>query len=375
MSFKAILKYFLIWQVLIVFVVMVAGNLIPLRPSDTFLGASISGYLQNPLLNFRSNFDGVHYVLIATHGYNFGQQAFFPLYPSLIRAIYHLFESPILAGVLISSIAFLLALYFLNRLILLDCPPRVAKWTIWLLLAFPTSFFFSAVYTEGLFFLLVVLSFYLVRTGHPWLGSISAAFAGYTRLIGIFLLPALFFEILSQNRDLPVFKIMKKFIPLLIIPLGLLVYMNYLNETTGNPLIFYELQSSFRQGRSTELILPYQVLWRYVKMVFTVNSQDPLYLTIWLEFITGVVFSILSLVSLFRQRLSYAVFNFLAFILPTLTGIFTSLPRYVLVCFPVFLLLAQFISVRRSWRRLVLGTFMVFWVVYLALFSRGFWVA
>jgi hypothetical protein len=129
----------------IIVIVVVSGSLISLRKSDTFLGGGITKYLQNPILNFRSNFDGVHYVLIATHGYNYGQQAFFPLYSTLIRKLRPLIKEPVLAGTLISSVSFFVALFFLTRLIRLDASIPVAKWTIIALLIFPTSFFSASV--------------------------------------------------------------------------------------------------------------------------------------------------------------------------------------------------------------------------------------
>jgi hypothetical protein len=159
MKFKTLFKHFLYWQLAVLVIVMLSVSYLPLRESDIYLGEGITKYLQNPLLNFRSNFDGVHYVLIATHGYNFGQQAFFPLYPDVIRKLRPYIPDPVLAGTLISSFSFLLALILLDRLIRMDYAPDVARWTILALLIFPTSFFFACVYSEGLFFLLVLLSF------------------------------------------------------------------------------------------------------------------------------------------------------------------------------------------------------------------------
>lgn len=375
MSFKKILKYFLFWQVAIVVVVTIAGSVLPLRESDSYLGGSISKYKANPLLNFRSNYDGVHYALIATHGYSYGQQAFFPFYPKAISLFRGYIDDPILIGALISSISFLGGLYVLSKLILLDYSASVTRWTLLALLLFPTSFFFSAVYTEGLFLLLIVSSFYLLRTGRPGLACLVAAVATYTRLIGIFILPAFFIELLAQNRHLPLKQNIARLIPLIIIPFGLLLYMAYLDRTTGDPFAFYHLQPLFNQQRSVEIVLPYQVVWRYLKMITTVNVSDPLYLTIWLEFSIGIIFLGLSTISLFKQRLSYAVFNILAFILPTLTGVFTSLPRYVLICFPGFIILGQYLDRNPSKRKWIIGSFVLGFGLFLALFANGYWVA
>lgn len=377
MTFKAILKYFLIWQVTIVFVSSAAGNFLPLSRSDTYLGGGIAKYLGNPLLNSRSNFDGVHYVLIATHGYNFGQQAFFPLYPDLIRLSRSVVENPILGGTLISILSFLVGLVFLDRLIRLDYPARVSFWTIVTLLAFPASFFFSAVYTEGLFFLLIISSFYFARKSNWLLAGILGGLASYTRLVGVFLFPALLIELWSQYQVTPRSwqKTGLSVLKLLLIPAGLLLYMKYLHETTGDPLAFYHVQKLFGQNRSLILVLPYQVYWRYLKMLTSVAWGQPFYFTLLLEFVSGAVFFLLTTISVFRQRFSYAVFCLFAFAVPMLTGNFVSLPRYVLVCFPAFIIIAQILSRFRASRLVIIPGLILLNITALILFIQGYWVA
>lgn len=377
MKFKTLLKYVLIWQVLITALVITSPRLLPLKISAIFLGGGVTQYLENPLLNFRSNFDGVHYVLIATHGYNYGQQAFFPLYPDIIRYLFRYFRQPVLMGSLISVIAFLLSLVFLTRLINLDYTKSVPRWTVILLLTFPVSFFLGSVYTEGLFLLLVVLSFYCARKNMWLMAGICGGLAAYTRLVGVFLFPALLVELFWQGKNrMPKLSILiSRVIPLFFIPLALIIYMYYLDKTTGDPLAFYHIQTAFNQARSLHIVLPYQVFWRYIKMVLTVNHNDFLYLTIWLELITGIVFSLLAVISVFRQRPSYAVYNTLAFFLPTFTGNFVSLPRYVLILFPLFILLADFLVKHPKIRLLYLGLSGLAFVVFLSLFARGYWVS
>lgn len=375
MTIKSIIKYFLYWQIAILLVVTMATYTVPLRPSDIYLGGGITRYLSDPLLYFRSNFDGVHYILISTHGYSYGQQAFFPLYPEIISRFKAIIPNPVITGYLISSVCFIFGLIYFYRLITLDNSAKVAKWTMLALLIFPTSFYFSAVYTESLLFLLVVLAFYYARTRRPWQAVIFAALAGYTKFIGIFLLPALLTEFYLQNSTQSFRTLMVKLAPVLLIPSGLLLYMYFLQQTTGDPLSFYHIQTAFNQQRSIEIILPYQVFWRYLKMIYTVNQTDPLYLTIWLEFSVGLLFFILSAISLFKQRISYALFNLFAFIIPTFTGTLTSLPRYVLVCFPIFILFGRFLESKPKNRFLFFGIFTVLWIVFLSLFSRGYWVA
>lgn len=370
MKFTTILKYFVLWQAAIIIVTIAAQNSsLPLR--ETYLGSGTQGYIEKPWYYSRQNFDGMHYTYIANRGYGYSEQAFFPLYPTVMRQLMTLpiLNNAVTTGILISVISFLAGLYLFSKLILLDYSPNVAKWTILALLIFPTSFFFTSIYTEGLFFFLTIAAFYSARTHHWLLAGIFGALASYTRFIGILLLPALFLEWWQQGRRF------KHFLPLLLIPLGLVIYMNYLNKTTGDPLAFFHVQADFAQGRSEKLVMLYQVFWRYVKMIFTVNHADPLYLTIILEFATGIIFLITAIYSFVKQRLSYAVFNLLAYLTPTLTGSFTSLPRYVLLCFPSFLLIGEVLARSSLVRKIILGTFTLSLIIYLTLFARGYWVS
>jgi Gpi18-like mannosyltransferase len=278
--------------------------------------------------------------------------------------------------VLISSLSFLVGVVYLIKLSGLDYPINVSKLTFMIILFFPTSFIFSSVYTEGLFFMLMILSFYSARKNNWLLAGIFGGLAGYTRFVGIFLFPALLIECIFQARSagLGIKPFIKKVLPLGLIILGLGIYMFFLFKTTGDPLAFYHVQTEFFQSRSQRIIMPYQVVWRYIKMIFTVSHNDFLYLSIWLEFLTGITFMILSVISLFKQRLSYAVFSISACLLPTLTGNFVSLPRYVLICFPLFILLADLLASHRKIRLIYFTLSGLGLFVFLSLFARGYWV-
>ena len=130
---------------------------------------------------------------MARRGYDNLQQAFFPFYSNLIRFLTPYFKNSTFAGITISTLSFTLGLIILYKLVRLDYPDEIANLTIILLLVFPVSFFFSFVYTEGLFFLLIVGSFYAARRNNWLLAGILGGLASYTRFVGILLLPALIF--------------------------------------------------------------------------------------------------------------------------------------------------------------------------------------
>ena len=380
MTTGKILKYYLLWQLAILVITALSAFVLPLR--QNYLGVGIQTYQSNPLLYSRANFDGNHYLSIAKNGYGYAQQAFFPMYPNLIKKLSAFINSPVIAGLLISNISFLIALVFLNKLLLLDNTKEVSRWTILLLLIFPTSFFFGAVYTEGLFFLLLISSFYFARTGKWWLAVLCGGLAAYTKFIGIFIFPALLVEWWLVHQDIKNLKSsiwrkkIKNLIPIFIIPMGLVVYMLFLNRTVSDPIAFFHAQKLFGQARSEKIILLYQVFWRYAKMIATVDRSNPIYLNVLLETFTGIIFLTTSIYSFLKHRLSYSLFNFATYIVPTLTGNFVSLPRYVLICFPSFIILAQAISKTGiKTRKILLLSSAIIFSLFLGLFARGNWVA
>lgn len=368
MNTKSIFKYFLLSQILIITITLFSPRFLILR--ETYLGGATQTYQSNPLIYSRGNFDGIHYIAIAKNSYGHLQQAFFPLYPMTIRYANTLFANPYLSGIFISSISFVLSLVVFKKLIALDYSDQIVRHTLLSLIFFPTSFFFSFVYTEGLFFLLILISLYLARTNRWWLAGAVGALASYTRFIGIFLIPALLVEAYLQKR-----LNLKNILAIGLVIVGLGLFMNYLGGSVGDPLAFIHVQKYFGQGRSDSIILWPQVVWRYLKMVATVNQSDPLYLTIIFEFGVSLLFSVLTFFSVLRVRASYALFGLLAYITPTLTGSFTSMPRYVLVCFSSFVLLGQILSKHRWARLIYILSSVILMAIFLTLFVRGYWVA
>lgn len=323
----------------------------------------------------RANFDGIHYLMIAKFGYGVYEQAFFPLYPKLVRMATPVFGGKnLLAGLFISNLSLLLALFIFYKLAILDIQERAAKRAVFFLLFFPTSFFLGMVYSESVFLFLILGSFYLARKRKWLLAGIFGGLASYTRLVGVFLFPALLYEWWSgrevRNERWEVGNMLKVF----IIPTGLLVYMKFLWQKYGDPLMFLHVQPSFGAERSGgRIILIYQVFWRYLKMVLTTKS-DPLYFTVWLEVLVAISFLILFILAYRAKiRFSYLIFSAFAYFIPSLSGTFSSLPRYCLVLFPAFIYLGMLKN--KVVRTVVLAVFGILLVISTTLFFRGYWVS
>ncbi len=366
---------FVIWQIAISLVVFLGAKYFPTTNAYLYIEKQV---INPPWLWSRANFDGMHYLDIARKGYSLYQQAFFPLYSKLITFLTPFFGGRnLVAGWTVSLTCLYLALLFFYKLIKLDFSGKVAKRTLIYLLLFPTAFFFSMVYTESLFFFLIIASFYFARTKKWWLAGIFGALASATRLPGIFLFPALLVEWWQQkkmeNGKWRIENLATSFLPILLVPLGLVYYMRYLAIHYGDPLMFAHVQTFFGAGRSADkIILLYQVFWRYFKMLVTVDKQTLVYFVVVLEFLAAVSFLILTIFTYLKHWYSYFTFMALALIAPTLTGTLSSVPRYVLVLFPGFILLAVY-SEKYRWLKILYPVIAIpLFIFCLILFTRGY---
>lgn len=368
-----LLLCFFIWQILLTLVIIFGGNVIPFKPRFAF---EERDYFIPIFLKSRANFDGVHYLSIAKGGYGVYQQAFFPLYPRLIRLLSNILNGRYLVSALsVSWVAFFLALVFFYKLIILDYEESIAKKTIIMLLLFPTAFFFSMVYTESLFLFLVVASFFFARSKKWFWAGILGALASATSLTGIFLFPALLYEWYQQTKTKKIKA--SRLIPIFFIPLGLFYYMRFLLINYQDPLMFFHVQPFLEVGRSNgKLILLYQVFWRYLKMLWTVEKMTPTYFVVVSEFLTGLGFFGLLIVSYLKKiRPSYIIFAVFVYLAPTLAGTFSSLPRYALTLFPCFIAIALLAGQNKFLKAcypIVAGILLAVCVI---LFTRGYWIA
>lgn len=370
---------FIFWRFLLIAVLLWSIQLIPLGSSDRFLGGGPANYHYAPEIFAWANFDGEHYLSIAAFGYKQFEQAFFPIYPMLISVIariipianFSVLLNLTLIGLLISNISFVIALIGLFKLISIDFSKKLALMTILLYLLFPTSFYFGSVYNESLFLLLSVWAFYFARKDKWLLAAIFGFFASATRVFGFLLLPSLLLEAYLQRKKI------LQVSWIILIPLGLVFYMVYQGITVGDPFAFYHLQERVGPQHQQGIILLPQVYYRYFKILFSIQFNQPIYQTIILEFIVGILFFILPIYGYFKKlRLSYLLYAMVGFLLPTVQGSFSSLPRYVLVLFPSFLIMSLWLNgIYQRWRILILFSLSLMLLLETTLFLRGYWIA
>jgi hypothetical protein len=355
---------------------LISGSLLAyLVPTSSFQRVTLD--VPSGSMNIWSHWDGEHYVTLAMGGYlhppDNVSPAFFPMYPLLLRSFAELFGGPISKEALsvwapLISLLFLpFALYFVYQIALEVWDEPVARGTALILAFFPTTFFLNAAYTESLFLALSAGSVWAMRVRKDLLlACVLAGFAAATRNVGIFLVVPLMYEWI---KDVERFR--WRGVYLLLAPGGLFVYMVYLWVRFGDPLLFYTAQESWGRHATGPLDTASRAwgaavegasrlldpdLWAHPTLSNAANQLAGASNFFNLGFF---VFAMIVLLAGSRYLpLSLTVYGLLLVAPAALFGTpgspLMGTPRYVLVAFPVFIVLALLFK-----NRVLLGAWLV----------------
>ena len=328
--------------------------------------------------------DAVHYVTIAHDGYILTPlTAFFPLFPLLIRTVGFLLGGSVMAdytaGLLIANSCFYGILVLFYHLVSKDFGHSTAKYAlIYLAFAFYGIFFFVG-YTESLFLLLTLAAFLFLRRGKTldwWFAGLCGFFASLTHEPGIILVVAflsLFIErfglrtLLTRERW---WQKLNALLSMLLIPAGLLTYMLYQWLTLGNPWLF-AIEHADIWKRS--LAFPWVGFINAIQLVVSGGS---------LVGLTDTVFTLVPLVALIMGwkllPLHYRLYSLtmILFVLcePSQKEGLMSVPRILLVVFPLYILFAIWSKDRRIACYLMIPS-VIFFIIHTMLLASYSWVA
>ena len=344
----------------------------PAVPLDGWIGTIV-----NPM----QLWDGLWYRLIADTGYSDweAKAAFWPLYPWTMRVIQNVtgitYET---AGYLVSNISFGVALVLLYRLLTIDFDPRVASTAVWALAMFPTALFFSVVYTESLFLVLVVGALLAARIQRWWLAGILAALAALTRSYGVFLV--LPFAVLYWEQYGTAIR--KRPEPALAVGMPILgpaLFSWHLSDVQGNWLLWKDIQEQWNRYSA----MPWQTLrwafserspenierrigngdgaeWSWLRDFFDDPSWDLVTSGMWrltvansdtLELLCTLLFIVLAIVGLRILPLYQTVYLLPGLVVPLFqpssVHALMSMPRFGLTLFPLFAVIGVLLNGRK----------------------------
>ena len=345
------------------------------------------GYFGNLLASGFARWDSVWYLAIAHDGYghDVAKTAFFPLYPLYVRGLGIVIGSELIAGVLISLIAFAVALVLLHRLARLDLDERAAETTIALIAFCPVAYFFSAVYTEGLYLALSVGCLLRARRGGWASAGLLGGLAAASRNSGVMLaVPVVILFLYGPRADhmratsrwarrpftgwrwvLPRHRLTPSILWTLLVPAGLGAYLRYLQLKTGNGLTPFHAQAVwFRKfhgpfgGVWTGAVAAWDGLRQLLHgppppLYFKLAGGDPMMVAGQnLMLFAFLALGLVGLVGVFRRLpFAYGAYALVSLAMPLSYPVtpqpLASLPRYEVVLFPLFMWAGVWLSRRR----------------------------
>jgi len=335
----------------------------------------------NILLGVWLRWDAIHYLNIAKLGYfqlSEGDSTFYPLYPILLRIVaIPLGNEYLLAALAISTvaaIAMLACIYWLGNFYFGE---DSGLWSTIALAVYPTALFLIAPFTESLFLALTMGAFIAAYQKRWWLMGLLGFFASLTRGPGLLTTIALAwiaYEQMRKNKPINLIRLLISRGFWLALPiLGAFTFLIWRSLEGLPPLgVIHEQYSGFRW------ITPPIGLFNAIQQWIKVHDL-PTTLDLWSIIIFLVLFGLMILRKRWRKPewLLYMGANLLLFMSKDsfVASSLQSTSRYVLVLFPAFLLIGDWLS-RQSKRSLFsyLSISSIFLIVLSACYALWFFV-
>jgi hypothetical protein len=330
-------------------------------------------------LNAWLRWDTICYLLIAETGYAVhpGLTVWPPLYPLLIR-LFSLFGlPPLLAALIISSLATWLAFFLLYILVTESHNETTAKNTLFLYAIYPSAFFLVAAYTESLFLALAVGSLLLARRKAWGWAGILAALATLTRNQGIILSLVLFWEGILRYREgdgLSSRDLFRMLFASCLPALTFGAYALYIRFGLNSDWPWQTLGVWWGQSSG----FPWQGLLGNVKQLLTLPiSQDLYWLpTTLLDLILAILIPIVLILHRRSNRSTYMLFAWLLFLSASVKlgpeDTLVSFSRYMIAAFPFFVALAP--AIEKPYLRVtVFAICLTFQAILLSMFYIWSW--
>lgn len=344
-------------------------------------------YLNEPFMNRHVSWDSEYYLAIAIGGYedpNIGRipgefgsatggywpfvipqeslgmpgisksYAFFPFYPIVIRLMsfplsllgMNAIATASLAGVIVSMLGTLAAMFALYEFALPELGEDGALRSVFYLLIFPSSFFFAEIYTEGLFIGLAFSSLMLLRRGQFGWAIFFAVLATFTRAVGVALSIPIFIAWVRTSewmeldmewkqlyyRGIPwkiVFNALAAVAPIVAFLLWRVSYYG---------MAFSRVEEEFFGRGLLSLGVSFITWSEGFKAMFGSNPNAAAYYMV--EFL-GIIVGISACIAGFKRHPELAIFGTLVVFLSLTSGPAQGMYRYVLAAPPVFLFLSR----------------------------------
>lgn len=326
-------------------------------------------------LDFWGRWDTAWYLNIIDQGYVLrgdpamvkSNIAFYPLYPYLVKTVGHLLPGTpdhltyLTVGLILSNIAALIALILIYKLAMVYLHDRkIAKYTIWLMLAFPSGFILSCFYTEALFLVLAAGCLWFGSQQKWALACLCVMLAAISRPVGLGLAAPLAY-LYMEARQWNFRQIRPDVLWFLITPLAYVFFLYHIDQLTGDFSATFQVQQAWDRhfsGPWKTLFYPYG--WN-------------IYHTPIQQLLTGVVFYGVYLAFKKLPDKSLPIMVVIILLPIYFTGRLSSCIRYYLIVFPIFMAYAAWIKKEKILNGLLIAAALL-QLVYFMGWARFYWI-
>lgn len=307
-----------------------------------------------PMLDVLTSWDGLWYLRVIRDGYptsvppevtyevDEARAAFFPAYPTLVRALDPLIPGgSTLAALFVNFLLGALAVYVIGLLAREVFGTEVAERTMVLACIFPGAFVLSFAYTEALLLVVAAACLLCLLRHQWWAAGLLAAIGTATRPNGIALVLACAVAAFIAIKDRREWRSLAA--PLLA-PLGFIGFMLFLNQHTGERWVWFRVQ---REAWDEGLSFGFTAI-RNTWEALTRPLSSPT------DTITAVtlVTLVAMLYFLWKRRLPAPLVAYVIGILALmlLPSTVTARPRFLYTAFPLLISAAAWFGAqRREW--------------------------
>lgn len=347
---------YILWRILIIIFQVFFQPLYKITPdSDTLYERLFYSWL--------TYWDSSHYLSIAQNGYIYPQQAFFPLWPLIIKPFLLI---PNLIGayflIILLGLANFILFYYLCSLLL---GKKQAKLSLLFFCSFPTAMYLLTLYTENLFIFFILLFLILIEKKRFFLAAVIGGFLSSTRLVGIVISFVFIFLKISVK---------KKIAYILITFLGVFGYVLYLQLTYNDLFLFSKAQKEWCSiTLPCKFTFPLDPLITYFNLIM-IGWVKPSLHSNFVNFITALLFIAGSFFVLKKLKFYYFIFTLGIILTPLSVGINTiGMMRYVLPALPIFFVFPSIIKPKIFFYSICLLLFLL-QLRFVALYSSRLWI-
>jgi hypothetical protein len=345
------------------------ANWVLATPGDVFIGTGEQTGPSTSFLDLWNRWDVEWYQSISDTGYgSAGHEnnfAFLPGFPWLLHAAGAAGIGPTMAGLLISLIAGGVAAVALGRLTT-DVGGR-PEWGVAAWVLAPVAVFLAVPYTEALFCAFAFWGWLLARQGHWWTASILIAMAAWIRVNALFLAAALVIAFLTSER-----RSWRQF-PALALPwLVTAGWLAYFHSITGSWTSWLDAEAA---GWNRHLGSPLDALMETYRNGWTNGVAASFAVQYRIEIAAMALLLLVGLVLLVKRWWGEATYVLLTCIALGTSTLYYSVPRSVVVLFPVWMLLGLWMSRWRAvaWTYVAIAAPLM--IVGVIGFTQGHWIA